>query len=129
MPHDADKILANRMGDCKDHTTLLKALLAAKGIASIPVLINAGLAYTLPPAPAADIFNHLILYIPALNLYADSTSHYTSFRHVAAGRLDKPVVHVEDFCGNPAHSRHRSQDQRLRGQHGDGNPSRRDGGG
>jgi transglutaminase-like putative cysteine protease len=55
VPHDADEILANKMGDCKDHTALMKALLAAKGIASVPVLINGGLAYALPPAPSADI--------------------------------------------------------------------------
>src|SRR5208337_2253610 len=34
VPHEADLVLANRMGDCKDHVTLLQALLAAKGIAS-----------------------------------------------------------------------------------------------
>jgi transglutaminase-like putative cysteine protease len=28
VPHDADVVLANRMGDCKDHTTLLQSLLA-----------------------------------------------------------------------------------------------------
>ncbi len=98
VPHDADEILANRMGDCKDHTTLLKALLAAKGIESSPVLINAGLAYTLPPAPAADVFNHLILYIPAFDLYADSTSRYTPFGTLPLDDSDKPVVHVQDFA-------------------------------
>ena len=98
VPHDVDQILANRMGDCKDHTTLLKALLAAKGIESSPVLINAGLAYTLPPAPAADVFNHLILYIPAFDLYADSTSRYTPFGTLPLGDSDKPVVKVQDFA-------------------------------
>ena len=98
VPHDVDQILANRMGDCKDHTTLLKALLAAKGISSSPVLINAGLAYTLPPAPAADFFNHLILYIPAFDLYADSTSRYTPFGTLPLNDSDKPVVHVQDFA-------------------------------
>lgn len=98
VPHDANEILANRMGDCKDHTTLLKALLAAKGIESSPVLINAGLSYTLPPAPAADVFNHLILYIPAFDLYADSTSRYTPFGSLPLDDSDKPVVHVQDFA-------------------------------
>ncbi len=98
VPHEADQILANRMGDCKDHTTLLETLLAAKGIASTPVLINAGYAYNLPPAPAVDIFNHLIIYIPALDLYADSTSKYTPFGILPLEDSDKPVVHTEDFA-------------------------------
>ena len=98
VPHDADQILANRMGDCKDHTTLLEALLAAKGIASTPVLINGGHAYTLPPAPAVNVFNHLIIYIPAFDLYADSTSKFTPFGMLPMEDSDKPVVHAQDFA-------------------------------
>lgn len=97
VPHDADVILANRMGDCKDHTTLLQALLQAKGIASTPVLINASASYSLPPAPAVDSFNHLILYIPVFDLYADSTSRYTPFGLIPMDDSDKPVVHTEGF--------------------------------
>jgi transglutaminase-like putative cysteine protease len=98
VPHSADEILANRMGDCKDHTTILAALLAAKNIASTPVLINGDYAYSLPPAPAVDVFNHLIIYMPAFNLYADSTSRYTPFGMLPIGDSDKPVVHTEDFA-------------------------------
>lgn len=97
VPHDAEEVLANRMGDCKDHTTLLESLLAAKGIASTPVLIDSGMTYSLPPAPAADIFNHLIIYIPSLNLYADSTSRYTPFGTLPLSDSDKPVIHTHDF--------------------------------
>ena len=80
VPHAADLVLKNKMGDCKDHSILLQALLAAKGIASSPVLINAGNAYSLPPVASADVFDHMISYIPGLNQYADSTSRYTPFR-------------------------------------------------
>ena len=41
-PNSAQSILDNHYGDCKDHVTILEALLAAKGIASSPVLIGAG---------------------------------------------------------------------------------------
>ena len=34
VPHSAQSILDNRYGDCKDHVTLLEALLAAVGIES-----------------------------------------------------------------------------------------------
>jgi transglutaminase-like putative cysteine protease len=97
VPHAADLILTNRMGDCKDHSILMQALLAAKGIASSPVLINAGNAYSLPPVASADVFNHMINYIPALNLYADSTSRYTAFGTLPLDDAGKPVVHTVGF--------------------------------
>ena len=66
MPHDADVVIANGYGDCKDHATLFAALLQAKGIASEPVLINANNSYALPDAPTLAQFNHLITWIPEL---------------------------------------------------------------
>lgn len=99
VPHDADVVLANRMGDCKDHTTLLQALLAVKGIASVPTLINSGNAYTLSEAPCIEMFNHVISYIPSLSLYADSTSEYTPFGSLPRGDQGKPVVQTVDFKG------------------------------
>ena len=41
VPHKAADVLKNGYGDCKDHVMLLEALLAAKGIKSSPVLIEA----------------------------------------------------------------------------------------
>ena len=99
VPHDADVVLANRMGDCKDHTTLLQSLLAVKGIASTPTLINSGDAYTLPAAPCIEAFNHVISYIPSLDLYADSTSPYTAFGELPTGDAGKPVVQTVDYKG------------------------------
>src|SRR5207237_6980278 len=47
-PHEPSEIIKLRYGDCKDHATLMGALLAAKGIASEAVVVNAGNVYTLP---------------------------------------------------------------------------------
>jgi transglutaminase-like putative cysteine protease len=99
VPHAVDVVLANKMGDCKDHTALLQALLAAKGIASTPVLINSGSAFTLPPVAAIDAFDHVISYIPSLGLYADSTSEYTPFGSLPFSDSDKPVIYTADFEG------------------------------
>jgi Transglutaminase-like superfamily len=99
VPHDADAVLANRMGDCKDHTALLQALLAAKGVASTPVLISSGSAFTLPEAPCIEAFNHVISYIPSLDLYADSTSEYTPFGSLPVSDAGKPVIHTANFTG------------------------------
>ena len=76
---------------------MLQALLAAKGIASTPVLINAGAAYSLPPVASTDVFDHMINYIPALGLYVDSTSRYTPFGSLPFADSDKPVVHTIGF--------------------------------
>lgn len=94
VPHDTDFILDNRMGDCKDHATLLQALLAAKGIESTQVLVNAGNSYRLPSIPVVSMVNHVINYIPSLNLYADSTAEDTPFGMLPFGDQDKPVLHV-----------------------------------
>ncbi len=98
VPHAADLVLSNRMGDCKDHTALLQALLAAKGIASTPALINAGNAYALPPVPSIEVFNHVINYIPSLKLYADSTARFTPFGSLPIEDADKPVIHTAHFA-------------------------------
>jgi len=99
VPHNADLVLANRMGDCKDHTALLQALLASKGIASVPTLINTGSAYTLPEVATIDPFNHVISYIPSIDLYADSTSPYTPFGSIPSVEAGKPVLQTIDFKG------------------------------
>ncbi len=99
VPHEADLIMTNRMGDCKDHVTLLQSLLAAKGIASTPALINARSAYTLPKAPCPELFNHVITYIPSLNLYADSTAKYTPFGMLPPEEAGKPVIRTAAYDG------------------------------
>ena len=95
-PNAADSILGNRYGDCKDHTVILEALLAAKGIASTPVLIGAGGGPTLPRIAVLGRFNHAINYLPEFDLYLDSTSPYARFGQLPASDLGAPVVHTAD---------------------------------
>jgi Domain of Unknown Function with PDB structure (DUF3857)/Transglutaminase-like superfamily len=95
VPHDIPFILDNRMGDCKDHATLLQALYAAKGIVSAQALVNAGNAYRLPKIPVASNVNHVINYIPNLDLYVDSTAESTPFGLLPFQVADKPVLLVE----------------------------------
>lgn len=59
QPHSASEVLQNGYGDCKDKHTLLQALLAAEGIRSYPVLINAFHKID-PDVPSPAQFNHLI---------------------------------------------------------------------
>jgi transglutaminase-like putative cysteine protease len=92
VPHPAAKVLENRYGDCKDHAGLLEALLAAVGIDSTGALINNGNAYRLPRTPTLGIFNHMITYVPSLDLYLDSTAEATAAGYLQQSELGKPVL-------------------------------------
>ena len=65
VPHDAASILDSGYGDCKDHVVLLEALLKARGIASIPVLINSANRYWAPEAATSGLFNHVLSTCPS----------------------------------------------------------------
>ncbi len=93
-PHAADSVLAKRYGDCKDQVMLLQALLRARGIASEPVLINAGNAYTLSQVASYAMFNHLITYLPEWRVYADTTAGSAPFGTVPLPLYGKRVVHA-----------------------------------
>lgn len=94
MPVTPLETVRNRYGDCKAQVALLAALLAARGIASEPALMNiTSSRYGLPEAPVAD-FDHVILYLPELDLYVDPTSHYSSFGSLRWNHSDKPVLHA-----------------------------------
>ena len=77
IPHSSTEIIKNGYGDCKDYTTIIHTLLKAKGIDSIPVLIRADMGSWFPSVATAEYFNHVILYIPSLNLFADATTPNT----------------------------------------------------
>lgn len=92
QPVPAEETIRNRYGDCKAQVALLAALLAARDIVGEPVLIDNSFGrYTLPEVPVT-IFNHIILYIPELDRYADSTWQYGSFGVLPWGHYGKPVV-------------------------------------
>ncbi|HET9019196.1 MAG TPA: transglutaminase-like domain-containing protein, partial [Acetobacteraceae bacterium] len=93
-PHDAGTVLANGWGDCKDHVVLLQALLAARGIASEPVLLNLGNSYTLSGPPTLAQLNHAITWLPEFGLYADSTTLLAPFGTLPFSEYGKPVVHA-----------------------------------
>ena len=92
IPNDADEILRNRYGDCKDKSTLLVALLTAKGIEAESAMVNAGHAYTLPKVGAVSPINHVITYLPRWDMYVDSTDRYASFGVLSYDTSDKPTV-------------------------------------
>lgn len=102
VPRDSDTILNTGYGDCKDHVTLLEALLAAKGIVSAPVLVNTSNSYWLPnAAEPIGVFDHAITYLPAFKLFVDSTAEMAPFGVLPASELGKPAL-VTDAGSDPA---------------------------
>ncbi|KQZ65512.1 hypothetical protein ASD53_17905 [Lysobacter sp. Root559] len=95
VPRDLDFVLDNRIGDCKDHATLLQALMAAKGIEATQALVNAGNVYRLPDIPVASSVNHVLNYLPGLNLYVDATAKGIPFGDLPVTLLGKPVLRID----------------------------------
>lgn len=95
QPHQAAEVLANQYGDCKDKDTLLEALLKAKGFATAPALIGAGIAPT-PDVPSPSIFNHVIttVELPGGRVWIDSTPEVAPFGFLSAPIRDQKALVV-----------------------------------
>ncbi|MEW6344437.1 MAG: DUF3857 and transglutaminase domain-containing protein [Paraburkholderia sp.] len=96
VPHPASAILADRYGDCKDHVALYGALLDAVGIRNEPALISSGTIYTLPSVPGYGVINHVITWLPDLQMYADSTASNVEFGFLPSTDMNRPAVLVND---------------------------------
>lgn len=94
-PHDADTILANRYGDCKDHAAILESLLMAAEIPSSPVLINMRESFVLPQLAGKGYFDHVITYVPQFDLYLDSTAQFAEFGTLHPALMGKPTLIVQ----------------------------------
>ncbi|HVE58604.1 MAG TPA: DUF3857 domain-containing protein [Pyrinomonadaceae bacterium] len=99
IPHSSTEILANRYGDCKDYSTIIYALLKAKGIESYPVLIRSELGDWFPEVATPDYFNHAILYIPSLKLFADATAPNTRLGLITQSIVGKKAILAGEKTG------------------------------
>ena len=95
-PHDVAHILQKRYGDCKDHVTLMYAMLKIAGVASKPVLVNTFNEYALDAIPNAGSYNHTILYLPSIKRYLDPTASSTPFDSIPGLLSGKTVVVADD---------------------------------
>lgn len=111
VPHPASSVLANRYGDCKDHAVLLQALLAAAGIPSSAALVNGDDAYRLPAVPTLGVLNHVIVYVPQLQLFLDPTAGTVAGGFLPPSLLGKPVLLTESggFAVTPVYQPARSR--------------------
>lgn len=92
VPHPASTILDTRRGDGKDHAALLEALLTATGIASTPALVNGGTAYRLPDAPVLGVLDHVLVYVPSLDLFLDPAVPTVRAGYLPPVLLGKPAL-------------------------------------
>ncbi|NBS48406.1 MAG: DUF3857 domain-containing protein, partial [Betaproteobacteria bacterium] len=92
VPHNAQSVLDNRYGDCKDHVVLLEAMLRAIGVESSPVLVHAGVLHVLPELPTPWAFNHAITYVPELDLFLDATAEFAPMGALPGELLGQPAL-------------------------------------
>ncbi len=78
VPMTATQIIFDRYTDCKGHSSLLQTFLKAAGIESYPVLVSWDNSLTQYPLPI-NSFDHEMLYIPSLDVYANPTDSYNPF--------------------------------------------------
>ena len=97
-PHKAGDVLENRYGDCKDHATLLIAMLRVMGVKAYPVLIpTQDVANLDPEVPRPTAFNHEIaaMEVKGRLLFMDTTAEVTPLGDLPAGDQDRRVLVVK----------------------------------
>ena len=92
IPHPAADVLRNGYGDCKDHVALMQALLAAVGIRSLPALVDWSTSMAPLPVWSSITINHVMIYLPDLDIYANPTSPFAAFGVLDTALADKPVI-------------------------------------
>ncbi len=84
-PYRCAQIFARGFGDCKDKATLIVTMLGALGIKATPVVVRTGNKGDIETAPASLApFDHMIAYVPSLDLYLDGTAEYTGVLELPA---------------------------------------------
>ena len=92
VPRDTEFVLNMKRGDCKDHATLLQAMLSSAGIPSTQALIDRGEMYELPELPCWQAFNHVINYLPDFKTFVDATSTRSPFGELPSQERGKAVL-------------------------------------
>ncbi len=78
IPAFPDSTLKDKMGDCKDFSTLMIARLRAHGLDAFPALMSGRYKHDLFPGPPSfDAVDHMIVHVPSLGLWIDPTGPVT----------------------------------------------------
>jgi hypothetical protein len=84
-PYRCAQIFARGFGDCKDKATLIVTMLGALGIKATPVVVRTANKGDIETSPASLApFDHMIAYVPSLDLYLDGTAENTGSTELPA---------------------------------------------
>jgi tetratricopeptide (TPR) repeat protein len=93
-PYRCAQIFARGFGDCKDKATLIVTMLQSLGIKATPVVVRTGNKGDIEASPASLApFDHMIAYVPSLDLYLDGTAEDTGTTELPA--MDRGAVALQ----------------------------------
>jgi hypothetical protein len=93
-PYRCAQIFSRGFGDCKDKATLLATMLGALGVKATPVVVRTANKGAIESSPASLApFDHMIAYVPALDLYLDGTAEYAGSRELPA--MDRGAISLQ----------------------------------
>ncbi len=99
-PYRCAQIFARGFGDCKDKATLIVTMLNALGIKATPVVVRTGFKGDIETNPASLApFDHMIAYVPSLDVYLDGTAEYTGSVELPA--MDRGALAFQVNEGSP----------------------------
>jgi hypothetical protein len=99
-PYRCAQIFARGFGDCKDKATLIVTMLGALGIKATPVVVRTANKGDIETSPASLApFDHMIAYVPSLDLYLDGTAEYTGSLELPA--MDRGALAMQVNGGSP----------------------------
>ena len=99
-PYRCAQIFARGFGDCKDKATLIVTMLGALGIKATPVIVRTGNKGDIETSPATlALFDHMISYVPSLDVYLDGTAEYTGEHELPA--MDRSALALQVNEGAP----------------------------
>lgn len=91
-PRPAAAVLAQRSGNHEELVVLLRALLAESGIASTAALVKSGGIDALPEPAMSAAFDHMLVYLPDLDLYLDPGADSIAAGYLPPALLGRPVL-------------------------------------
>jgi transglutaminase-like putative cysteine protease/Flp pilus assembly protein TadD len=98
-PYRCAQIFARGFGDCKDKATLIVTMLRSLGIKATPVVVRTANKGNIEDRPASLApFDHMIAYVPSMDLYLDGTAEYTGSTELPA--MDRGAVALQVNEGN-----------------------------
>jgi tetratricopeptide (TPR) repeat protein len=99
-PYRCAQIFARGFGDCKDKATLIVTMLGALGIKATPVVVRTAHKGDIETSPASLApFDHMIAYVPSLDLYLDGTAEYSGSLELPA--MDRGALAMQVNGGTP----------------------------